>query len=110
MNPAGSNERTAMKISKYGALLDIAFKEKLRTLSVGAPGVGKTQAAMEAAKRLDMDFIGLCSALEDPSSIRGSPSRGADGEATHCLFDGIAKAFKAKDPTVLFFDDLGMAS
>lgn len=99
-----------MKISEYRTLLEKAFRERLRTLGVGAPGVGKTQAAMEAAAALGADFIGLCSALEDPSSIRGYPSRGENGEATHCLFDGIAKAFKAKKETVLFFDDLGMAS
>jgi len=99
-----------VKINEYRALLERAFKDGFRTLGVGAPGVGKTQAAMEAAKALGMDFIGLCSALEDPSTIRGYPSRGENGEATHCLFDGIARAFKAKGPTVLFFDDLGMSS
>jgi hypothetical protein len=59
---------------------------------------------------LGWDFIGICSPLEDPSSIRGYPSRGANGEATHCLFDGVAKAFRATKPTLLLFDDLGMAS
>jgi hypothetical protein len=99
-----------MKISEYRSLCETAFKNGRRVMGVGPAGIGKTEGAVEAARRLDMDFIGLCSALEDPSSIRGYPSRGENGEATHCLFDGIARAFKATKPTVLFFDDLGMAS
>lgn len=99
-----------MRISEYRGLLEKALPKKKRVLSVGKPGVGKTFAAMEAANSVGMQFIGLCSALEDPSSIRGYPSRGENGEATHCLFDGVAKAFKATQATLLFFDDLGMAS
>jgi hypothetical protein len=90
--------------------MEKALPKGRKVLSVGPPGVGKTEQAGTSARRCGMEFIGLCSALEDPSSIRGYPSRGANGEATHCLFDGIAKAFKAEKPTLLFFDDLGMAS
>lgn len=99
-----------MRINEYRALLERALPKKRRLLGVGPPGVGKTFAAMEACRALAWDFIGLCSPLEDPSTIRGYPSRGANGEATHCLFDGVARAFKATKPTLLFFDDLGMAS
>jgi len=99
-----------MKISEYRQFLVKSWPKGRRSLSVGKPGVGKTVGAQDAARELGYDFIGLCSALEDPSSIRGYPSRGDNGEATHCLFDGIARAFKAKKNTVLFFDDLGMAS
>lgn len=99
-----------MRIVEYRTLCQRAFKTRRRVLGIGKPGVGKTEAAHTAARMEGMEFIGLCSALEDPSSIRGYPSRGENGRATHCLFDGIAKAFDAKDPTVLFFDDLGMSS
>jgi hypothetical protein len=99
-----------MKISEFRSLCEIAFKSGRRVFGIGKHGIGKTEAAMEAARMLHMEFIGLCSALEDPSSIRGYPSRGENGEATHCLFDGIARAFKATVPTVLYFDDLPMAS
>lgn len=99
-----------MRINQYIQLQQKALKTKRRIMGVGAPGVGKTFGAMQAAKLEDFDFIGLCSPLEDPSTIRGYPSRGSDGKATHCLFDGIAKAFEASKPTLLFFDDLGMAS
>ena len=99
-----------MRIGEYRDFLVKALAKKRRILAVGAPGVGKTFGAAEATRILAWEFIGLCSALEDPSSIRGYPSRGDNGEATHCLFDGIARAFRATKPTLLFFDDLGMAS
>lgn len=99
-----------MRVSEYRDLVQKAYGKGKRVLGVGKPGVGKTFAAMEAANGIGADFIGICSPLEDPSTIRGYPSRGSNGEATHCLFDGVAKAFKATKPTVLFFDDLGMAS
>jgi hypothetical protein len=99
-----------LRVTEYATLLEKALPKKKRILGVGKPGVGKTFVNRDVCKRLDMDCIVLCSALEDPSTIRGYPSRGENGEATHCLFDGVAKAFKAKKPTLLLFDDLGMAS
>ena len=99
-----------MKPNEYREFLIKVLPKKRQVLALGEPGVGKTFLKMQAAQIAGMDFIGICSALEDPSTIRGYPSRGADGRATHCLFDGIAKAFDAKVPTVLDFDDLGMAS
>lgn len=99
-----------MKVSEYKRLMKTSLQHRRRVLAVGKPGVGKTQGASETCQESEWDFIGMCSALEDPSTIRGYPSRGNNGEATHCLFDGIARAFKATRPTLLFFDDLGMAS
>ncbi len=99
-----------MRHSEFSALLDRALPKHRRLMVVGPPGVGKTFAFLQFCQRSSWQFIGICSPLEDPSTIRGYPSRGTNGEATHCLFDGIAKAFKATEPTVLLFDDLGMAS
>lgn len=99
-----------MRISKAVELLERVLPQRRKIMFVGAPGVGKTDGFMQAALRCDMEFIGICAPLEDPSSIRGYPSRGKDGTATHCLFDGIARAMAATKPTVLVFDDLGMAS
>lgn len=99
-----------MRIGELVPFYERAITKRRRVLFVGPPGVGKTFGAEAAAGHVEHEFIGMCSALEDPSTIRGYPSRGADGKASHLLFDGIAKAFEAKKPTVLFFDDLGMAS
>ena len=101
-----------MKIDEYIEFLIKALPLGMRTMAVGKPGVGKTFGDMEACRRLEWDFIGLCAPLEDPSTIRGYPvpPKEAGGEATHCLFDGIAKAMRSIKPTRLLFDDLGMAS
>jgi hypothetical protein len=79
-------------------------------MAVGKQGVGKTFVKIEACRLLEFDYIGICTALEDPSSIRGYPSRGENGRATHCLFDGIARAMDAKKKTLLDFDDIGHGS
>lgn len=101
-----------MRISEYSALLEKAWKHGRKVLAKGAPGVGKTVGARTQAQRMGYDFIGLCCPLLSPVKVGGYPRPPSEpnGEATHCLFDGIAKAFKAKSPTVLFWDDLGMAS
>jgi hypothetical protein len=98
-----------MKINQATKLVVAAMKAKKRLMLVGAPGIGKTHSHIQACEELDWDYIGLCSAIEDPSTIRGYPVRGTDG-ATHCLFDGIHKAFHATKPTLLVFDDLGEAT
>lgn len=98
-----------MRISEYQAFMEKALQLKRRILVTGPPGVGKTYAKEAAARHINWDYLGLCAPLEDPSSIRGYPHR-VNGTAEHCLFDVIAKAFKTDRPTVLDFDDLGMAS
>lgn len=99
-----------MKPNEYREFCKKAFLKRKRFCALGPPGVGKTMAKIDACNEIGYDYIGLCAPLEDPSTIRGYPSRGADGRATHCLFDGIARAFDATGPTVLDFDDLGMSS
>lgn len=100
-----------MRISEYTTLLERALPKQKRILAVGKPGVGKTQGAKMAAARLGWDFIGICSPLQSPVKIGGYPRPPveAGGDASHCLFDGVAKAFRAEKPTLLFWDDLGMA-
>ncbi len=109
--PKRKEARWVLRINDYRNLLEKAFPAGKRILGEGAPGIGKTFVKIQAAASCGYDYIGLCSALEDPSTIRGYPSRKAgSSEAEHLLFDGIARAFSATKPTVLDFDDLGMAS
>ena len=100
-----------MRIAEFGKLLEVAFRHKRRVLAVGKPGVGKSFTYAQVCARLGMDFIPLCSPLQSPVKIGGYPRPPLTdgGDATHCLFDGIAKAFRATTPTCLLFDDLGMA-
>lgn len=100
-----------MKIQEFGDLLEKALPRKKRVLAVGKPGVGKSFMHAQACRRLGFDYIPICSPLQSPVKIGGYPRPPveAEGEATHALFDGIARAFKATKPTYLVFDDLGMA-
>lgn len=101
-----------MIIPEYKDLLRKALPHKRRVLAVSKPGLGKTSANMQVCDEMGWDMITLCLPLDDPSTIRGYPMApkvpGADAE--HCLFDGMAKAFRAAKPTLLFFDDIGQAS
>ncbi len=81
-------------------------------LDTGKPGVGKTYARREACRILQWEYIGICAPLQSPVKIGGYPRAPMveGGDATHALFDGIARAFRATGPTHLHIDDLGMAN
>lgn len=100
-----------MKISKYGELLEKALPAKRRILAVSAPGIGKTFSQRQACLRLGWEYIPICAPLQSPVKIGGypRPPQEEGGDATHALFDGIARAFRATVPTCLAIDDLGMA-
>lgn len=101
-----------MVIPEYKDLLRKALPHKRRVLAVSKPGVGKTSANMQITDELGWDMITLCLPLDDPSTIRGYPRPPSvpGGDAEHILFDGMARAFRATKPTLLFFDDIGQAS
>lgn len=100
-----------MRINEFGELLKRSLPKRKRVFGVGKPGVGKTFVVRQVAHALGMDYIGICAPLQSPVKIGGYPRPPLveGGDATHCLFDGIAKAFRATKPTVLCIDDLGMA-
>lgn len=105
-----------MRISEYTAFLERAWARAIKSgypkpiLVKGAPGVGKTFGARAAASHLGIDYIELSVPLLNPVKVSGYPRPPSepDGDASHCLFDGIARAFRATVPTVLFWDDLAM--
>lgn len=102
-----------MRISEYGAFIEKAYKKGRRVLAVSKPGVGKTTINEDFCRREGWDFICSTLPLDDPSTIRGyprPPAPGTDGEAVHCLFDQVARAFRATKPTLWFLDDIGQAS
>jgi hypothetical protein len=62
--------------------------------------------------RLGWDYIPLSAPLQSPVKVGGYPvaPKEAGGDATHALFDGIARAMRATRPTLLDWDDLGMGN
>lgn len=98
-----------MKIGAFVDFLEVALKNNRRILSVGAPGVGKTFSWREAAKRLGWDFRSLSCPTIDPTYIRGYPYR-LNGSAAHAPFGVIHEVMATDKPTVLLFDDIGMAT
>ena len=101
-----------MRISEYKSLLKRALPRGRRILAVGPPGLGKTFCKVEVCRELGWDYIPLSAPLQSPVKVGGYPkaSPNPDGDATHQLFNGIAKAFRATKPTVLDWDDLGMGN
>ncbi len=88
-----------------------AFKNMEQILIKGAPGIGKTQIVMQAAKEAGADLIISHPAVSDPTDYKGLPSKSADGSHADFLpFGETWKAIQAKKLTVWFLDDLGQAS
>jgi hypothetical protein len=101
-----------MKMREYERLLERALPVGAKILVVGPPGVGKTVGKRNVCARLGYRYIGLSGPLLSPVKVWGYPMKPevAGGDATHALFDGMAEAFRASGPTLLDFDDIGMAT
>jgi hypothetical protein len=102
-----------MRIRAFRSLLIKALPARRKILVVSQPGLGKSFVWEDVVSNvLGWDYISLCSPLQTPVKVSGypRPPEDPDGDATHCLFDGIARAFRATRPTVLHWDDLGMAN
>lgn len=101
-----------MKVSEFQTFGRRALQHRKPFLVKGPPGVGKTYSFQQMCSQLDMDLIVLCAPLQSPVKVGGypRPSQDPNGDATHQLFNGIAKAYRATKPTVLLWDDLAMAT
>lgn len=101
-----------MRNSEYVAFLPRAWKGRRLVLVKGKPGVGKTYGARQAAEIEGMDFLSLCTPLLSPVKVGGYPiaPKEPDAPASHALFSNIHRAFNARKPTVLCWDDLGMGT
>lgn len=100
-----------MTIGEFRTFIPKALGHRRRVLVKGKPGVGKTFSFAAACRQLKWDFIPICAPLQSPVKVGGypRPPEKEGGDATHALFDGIAKAMRATEPTLVLFDDLGMA-
>jgi DNA polymerase III delta prime subunit len=99
----------SMTPAKMLKTLITAFENKLQLLLVGAPGVGKTELVLEAARRLGYNVIIMHPVVCDPTDFKGLPCL-VDGKAVFLPFKELQDMIDAKTPTIVFLDDLGQAS
>lgn len=91
--------------------LKIAMDLRKPLLLVGAPGVGKSDIALQAADEMEHDLILSHPALGDPTDAKGLPWPDAKaGVARFLPFGDLQKALTATRPTLWFLDDLGQAN
>lgn len=92
-------------------LLAHNITNRLATLVVGSPGIGKSDIVESACDQIGADLLISHPAMEDPTDAKGLPWPGKDGtHASFLPFGHLAKAAEAKRLTVWFLDDLGQAS
>lgn len=100
-----------MRHSQLAALLEQTIPTKLPVLIKGAPGIGKTDAVMAAARAANANVIVSHPVVSDPTDAKGLPWKveGRDA-ATFLPFGDLEQAIAADKLTVWFLDDLGQAT
>ena len=94
-------------------LLSRTFPARLPTLTLGQPGIGKSDIHEQAAAVAGMAYRVVYPGLLDPTDLAGLPVPVGEGEARRVerlLDDVLADVVTAKDPTVVLLDELGAAS
>lgn len=88
-----------------------ALQIRKPVLIVGAPGVGKTELLMQAAKSVDYDLLLSYPAIEDPTDPKGLPwFDPKSGKGDFVPLGVLKSAVEAKKPTLWVLEDLGQAA
>lgn len=100
-----------MRHDQVATLLAQTIPAGLPVLIKGSPGIGKSEAVMQAARAVNADVILSHPAVSDPTDYKGLPWK-AEGEnsATFLPFGDLEKAIKAEKLTVFFLDDIGQSA
>lgn len=86
------------------------LKNSRRPLILGAPGIGKSDCVLEAARICNADLVLMHPAISDPTDYKGMPAITNNGTEAHFLpFGDLNKLVKAKKKTLCFLDDIGQA-
>lgn len=97
-----------MKPSELTKLLAVAFQNDIKVLIKGAPGIGKTDIVVTAAKSAGADLVIMHPAVSDPIDFKGLPA--IVGEHAEFLpYGQLRKLIEATKRTVCFIDDIGQA-
>lgn len=101
----------ALSPTELSSFLAKTISAHLPVLITGAPGIGKSDIVAQAAEAAEADLILSHPAVADPTDAKGLPwAKEGATEATFLPFGDLARAVKAKKPTVWFLDDLGQAT
>jgi hypothetical protein len=90
-------------------LLSVAFRHRMPVLLTGAPGIGKTDTVVTAAKNAGSRLIVSNPVVDESINYKGLPRITATG-AEFVAFGQLKLALEATEPTVYFIDDIGQAS
>lgn len=97
-----------MKPSQLFRLLSNAFKNRLKILIKGAPGIGKTEIVLQAAQTAGAEVVIMHPAVSDPVDFKGLPA--IVGKCAEFLpYGQLRKLIEATATTVCFIDDIGQA-
>lgn len=99
-----------MKTSLVANTLARYVPRSFAALLVGAPGVGKSDLAEQAAHACNADFIVSHPVVADPTDVKGLPWPDVARDVAKFLpFGDLARAMRATKRTVWLLDDLGQA-
>lgn len=97
-----------MKPSELKRTLATAFSHQLKVLIKGAPGIGKTEIVLAAAKAAGAHTVIMHPAVSDPVDFKGLPAI-VGTRAEFLPYGQLRKLIEATGPTVCFIDDIGQA-
>jgi hypothetical protein len=101
-----------MKPSSMKRLLAQLVPANEPVLLVGSPGIGKTDTVSAVTNELDYQLLVTHPVVDDPTDYKGMPAvvrHGDEAAAKFLPFGDLWKMIEAKEPTVVFMDDLGQA-
>lgn len=96
------------RIKEAKQAIEIGLATKEPTLIVGAPGIGKSDIVLQAAKAHGMGLILTHPSVGDPTDAKGFPFA-KDGKADFLPYGDLRYAMETTKPTLWFLDDLGQA-
>jgi len=102
-----------MIINNYIPQAKVLLENKFQFLTLGAPGLGKTEIIKQLARDLDYDLVIMHPVVFDPTDLKGVPAVVVTDKQTRAEFLPTAqlrKLLEADRPTICFLDDIGQCS
>ena len=102
-----------MRMNEIARRLKILLKNKRPFLLTGSPGLGKTDAVVQACADAGIKLIVSHPVVSDPTDYKGMPAVVNDNGAQVAKFlpfGDLEQLITAQEPTCFFADDLGQAT